>query len=515
MIEDQVAAWGAGIAFFADPLVMISVGMGTFIGLFFGVVPGLTAVLALVLLLPLTYGMTPAAGLALLISAYVGGITGGLVSAVMLGIPGTPASITTVFDGHALAKKGMAGRALGWGVVASFFGGLMSWLALSFLTPQLAKLALSFGPFEYAAIIIFGFTIVGSLAADSALKGLIMTALGVLLAAIGLDPLHGVERMTFGLIALEGGFGLVPLLVGVYILSQVFVEAERMCVRYVVPHSKLHDIVPRFREMWDSRRNLLRSSMIGIGIGILPGIGAVLANFIAYDRAKKNSKDPDSFGLGNVQGVIASETANNATIGAAMVPLLALGIPGDAPVVVLMGGLMLHGIRPGPLFLQNNVDMMYFIFVAYLAANIIMLVFMLAFGLRLFCRLMVIPKTFLLPTILLFGLLGSYNVSYSLNDVGISITVGLFAYVAIKAHFPLTPLVIGVILGPLFEYNLRVALTSSKGSLLPFVQEPVSVLLLAATLGTVIILVFAKKRKRSGFVADDGPSLKGETIEQN
>lgn len=495
-MEAHFANWAGGAALFFSPLVLFNLVLGTFIGLFFGVVPGLTATLALVLLLPLTYGIAPEAGVALLMSAYVGGITGGLVTAVMLGIPGTPASVTTVFDGHPMAKRGEAGQALGWGVVASFFGGVISWIALAFLTPQLANIALGFNSFDYAAVILFGFVVVGSISSETPLRGLLMIALGVLLGTVGLDPLHGVERLTFDIRLLETGIGLVPLLVGAFIISQAFLEAERMRIAYIVPKGRLTKLVPPLEAMWARKWNFLRSSLIGTAIGILPGIGAVLANFVAYGRAKKASRAPESFGKGNPDGIIAGEAANNATVGSALVPMLALGIPGDIPVVILMSGLMLHGIRPGPLFLQTYPDISFFIFITYLAANVVMLVFMLTIGLRLFARFMVVDKAYLLPIIVIFGLMGSYNVSNSLTDVLVSVVSGFVAYVLIKARYPLTPLIIGLILGPALESHLRIALTTSRGSLLPFLQGPVSLSLLIGTAAMLAAMVWARRNVR-------------------
>lgn len=484
-----------------DPVTLLYIGGGVLLGLFFGVIPGLTAVLAMVLLLPLTYGMNPITGFSLLVGTYIGGITGGLVSAVMLGIPGTPASITTTFDGYPLAKAGQAGRAMGWAVVASFVGGLVSWIALVFLAPQLARVALSFGPFEYTAVVLFGFTIVASLASDVPSKGFLMTMAGLGVAAIGLDPLHGVERLTFGLGALEHGVQMVPLLVGFYVVGRALEESQDVHVRYIVPPGRVRHVVPSLAEIWARRISFLRASAIGTGIGILPGIGAVLANFVAYDQERRASSHPETFGRGEIRGIIASEASNNATIGGALIPMLSLGIPGDVPLVVLMGGFMLHGLQPGPLFFAGHPDIIGGIYASYFVANLAMLLFMLTVGVRFFARIIAIPKVYLIPAILLFGLLGSYNVAYSFTDVWVALAGGVFAYLASRAGYPLVPMVIAVILGPMFEYNLRVALTLSRGSMLPFIQRPWSLAFLLLTLVSLILVVRSRARHDEGTAA--------------
>ena len=488
-------AWLAGAAMVLQPGALAYIAVGTVLGLLFGVIPGLTAVLCMVLLLPITYGLTPAAGFGLLMGAYVGGITGGLVSAIMLGIPGTPASIVTTLDGHPMSKRGESGRALGLATVASFYGTLASWLALVLLAPVLASFALKIGPFEYAAIILFGFTAITGLSSERFGKSMLMVAIGLTIPAIGLDPLHGVQRMTFGTSALESGFGLVALLSGIYVVSRALEEAETIKQRYIAVPGKLSNVLQQVWKVFLYWKTMIWSAVIGIVIGIMPGVGASVAPFISYDVAKRRSKHPETFGTGEPEGVVASETCNNATIGGALIPGLVLGIPGDVPVIILLSGLMLHGFQPGPLFFTQNESMVYSIYVSFFVATIFMLLFMLFVGIRVFTRTMSIPKVFLIPVIFVAGLLGAYNISYSITDVWISLIAGFGAYFAIKADYPLTPLVVAIILGPMLEYNLRVAMNLSEGSFMPFVTQPISAAFMALTAVTIVLMVRSARRK--------------------
>lgn len=495
-MDGSPTAWLQGAVMVLQPAPLAYIAAGTVLGLLFGVIPGLTAVLCMVLLLPITYGLAPAAGFGLLIGAYVGGITGGLVSAVMLGIPGTPASIVTTLDGHPMARRGESGRALGLATAASFYGTLVSWLAMVFLAPLLASFALQIGPFEYAAIICFGFIIITGLSSDNLGKSALMVAIGLIIPAIGLDPLHGVQRMTFGTSALENGFGLVPLLAGIYVVSRALEEAETIHQRYIALPGKVVNVLPQLWKIFKYWRTMISSSVIGIVIGIMPGIGASVAPFMAYNAAKRRSKNPDAFGKGEAEGVVASETSNNATIGGALIPGLVLGIPGDVPVVILLSGLMLHGFQPGPLFFAQNQTVVYSTYVSFFVATMIMLVFMLTIGVRLFTRMMSIPKVFLIPVIFVAGLLGAYNIGYSMTDVWISLLAGFAGYFAIKAQYPLTPLVIAIILGPMFEYNLRVALNVSDGSFLPFLTQPIAALFVVLAVGSVAMMVRQARGKK-------------------
>lgn len=464
---------------------------GVIWGLVFGIVPGLTATLAVVVLVPMTYGFTPVQGIAMLLGVYIGAISGGLVSAILVGMPGTPASITTAFDGYPLAKQGLGRKALGAGITSNLVGTLFGWVFLVTLAPQLAKFALGFGAFEYVAVVIFGLTAVVSLSGDSLGKGLIMAMFGLVLSTIGIDPIFGASRNTFDFEFMRSGISAIPAMIGLFVISQIFKELEQPAQKYLIPKAEKVSAFLSLKEWKESASNFIRSSFIGVLIGILPGIGGSLANFVSYDQAKKASKNPETFGKGNLQGIIASESANNATIGGAMITLIALGIPGDAVTAVLLGGLQLHGLNPGPLLIVEHPILVYSVFISFLIATLIMFILMLA-GVKVFPFILRIQKSYLLSIILTAGIIGCYNLKYSIQDVWVALAFGIIGYFLIKKEYPLTPLVISLVLGTLFESQLRTGLLQSNGSLLPLFTRPVACVFIIAS---VISLIIALKPK--------------------
>jgi putative tricarboxylic transport membrane protein len=455
-------------------------------GLIFGIIPGLTATLAVVVLVPITYGLSPIAGISMLIGVYIGGISGGLVTAILVGMPGTPSSITTAFDGFPLTKQGLGGKALGTGIISNLVGSLFGLLFLITLAPQIAKFALRFGAFEYVAVILFGLTAVVSLSGKSLFKGLIMAIFGLLLSTIGMDPTYGMARNTFGLNFLNNGIGAIPAMIGLFVISQIFKEIENLSQKYIIPKCKTGNSFLSFKEFKQSITNFIRSGLIGVFIGILPGIGGALANFVAYDQAKKASKDPDSFGKGNIQGIIASETANNAVIAGALIPMLSLGIPGDAVTAALLGGLQLHSISPGPLLMVEHADLVYGVFASFFIASIFMFLVMLA-GVKIFPTVLRVGKSILLPLVLVAGIVGCYNLQYSLQDVWVAVIFGFIGYMLLKKDYPLTPVVISLLLGKTFENQLSIALIQNNGSLLPLISRPFSVIFIIMALISVMI----------------------------
>lgn len=471
--------------------------LGVVWGMVFGAIPGLTATLAIVVLIPITYGMGASLGMTMLISIYVGAISGGLVSAILIGMPGTPSSITTVFDGFPMAKKGLARKALGVGIFSNFIGCFLSWVCLIFLTPIIAGFALRFSSLDYVAVMIFGLTAVISLSGSSLLKGLIMAAFGLLIATIGTDPTYGMYRNTFGLKMLRGGVGATPAMIGLFVVSQVFLEVKNISEKFLTPKAEKVSPFLTVKEFVSNIPNFIRSSAIGILIGILPGIGGALSNFVAYDQAKKASKHPEAFGQGSIEGLIASETANNASIGGALIPMISIGIPGDAATAVLLGGLMLHGLQPGPLLIREYPEVIYGIYAAMLLSTILMLFIMMG-GIRIFPTLLRIKKSYLLPFVLAIGLVGCYNLRYSINDVWIAVIFGIIGYFLKQHDYPFTPIVISLILGSLLENNLRLGLLVSGGSLLPLVTSPVSLIFMILTVSSLVIYAVMRFRKAGG-----------------
>lgn len=472
---------------------------GALLGLIFGAIPGLTATLAVVILIPLTYSLDTVAGVAMLIGAYMGGISGGFVAAIMLNMPGTPSSIVTTFDGFPLAQQGKAGKALGVGNTSNLVGSVIGWLFLLCLAPLLSKIALSFSAFEYTVALLFGFTAVIALGGESPLKGLIAALLGLALTLVGYDTLTGMPRATYGIKMLRGGISYMAVMLGVYVIAEVFSQVEEIAKTFIVPKQQIRDVHMTAGEFKASIPNFLRSGLIGTCIGILPGIGGAFANFVTYDQAKKASKDPASFGKGNIQGIVASETGNNAVIGGALIPFVSLGIPGDVVTAALLGGLMIQGVNPGPLFATEHPDIVNVIYNAVLVAAVVCFVFMQLVGIRLFPKALRVPKYILLPIVLIMALVGTYNMNFSVNDVWFAVIFGAVGYLMDKAKVPKSPMVIAMILGTNFETYLRTALSISEGSLKPFFTRPACIvleLIIAATLAVPFILKRRKMKKQ-------------------
>lgn len=465
---------------------------GVVLGIILGAIPGLTATMGVALLLPLTFNMEPINGIAMLVGVYVGGISGGLISAILLGIPGTPSSIATTFDGFPMAKEGKADRALGIGITASFIGGAASGILLLAIAPTLARFALKFGPFEYFSLAVFGLTVVVSVSSSSLVKGLIAGVMGVLLTAIGPDPINSLPRYTFGIYQLEVGFDLTASLLGLLAISQVLLEARTRESPYVYQPEEMKNFLPSLGELAASTVNFIRSTLIGVFIGALPGVGGSIASLLAYDQAKKSSKTPEKFGTGHQEGLIASESANNAMTGGAMITMLALGIPGDAVTAILLGAFMIHGLRPGPLLFKDQSHFVYGVIIAFFIANIAM--FIVETGaIRLFIKVLQIPKYILLPVILVMCALGAFAINNRVFDIWVTFGFGLLGYLMERKGFPTGPMVLGFILGPLMEVNLRVGLMTSGGDVMPFFTRPISALLLALA---VFSIWFALKQQK-------------------
>lgn len=469
-----------------EPFNLLLITLGVLWGLVFGMIPGLTATLAVVVLIPITYGMGAVAGISMLIGIYVGGISGGLISAILIGMPGTPASIATTFDGFPMAKKGLGEKALGIGITSNLVGTLIGWVFLVTLAPQIARLGLRFGPFEMVGVIIFGLTAVISLSGDSMIKGLVMTLFGLLVSTIGLDPTYAMPRNTFGTEFLMSGVSAVPAMIGLFVISQVFIESQNLGQKFIIPRPEKIRHSFTMAEFRESVPNFARSGLIGMLIGVLPGIGGALSNFLAYDQAKKASKHPETFGTGDIQGIVASETANNASIGGALIPMLSLGIPGDAVTAVLLGGLMLHGLAPGPMLIRENPEIVYGVFTALFVATLAMYFIMMG-GRRIFPALLRIQKVYLLPVVLAAGIVGCYNLQYSLQDVWIAVIFGVVGYFLILHKYPLTPIVITLVLGKMLEENLRLGLLASESGALPLFTRPIALIFMLASLVSVLI----------------------------
>lgn len=461
-----------------EPEILAVIALGTLGGIVIGALPGLTATMGVALLIPMTFGMEPVEGLSMLIGIYVGGIYGGCVSSILIKTPGTPASAATVLDGYPMAQKGEAGRALGMATIASAVGGLVSAVALAFLAPQLADIALRFGPAEYFALALFGLTIIASLSGDL-LKGAIAGMLGVLISCVGADPITGASRYTFGITGFAAGFAFTPALIGLFAVSEVFVQLENI-FEDRVKTMKVSGIWPSWADLRESGNALVRGSLIGTIIGIVPGVGSGTASWISYNEARRVSKTPEKFGTGYAPGIAATESANNAVCGGALVPLLALGLPGDVVTAVLMGGLMIQGLAPGPLLFQEHPEVVVGLFTSNFIANIFMFIFGMA-GIAYFSKILLVPKKILTIAIALFCFIGSYAINLNVVDLYTMLGFGVLGYAMQKFGFSQAALCIALILGPMAEANLRLGLLNVGNDVVKFCSGPITLVFLVLT----------------------------------
>lgn len=470
---------------------------GSIVGLVFGAIPGLTFSMALALVMPFTFGMEPVPAIAMLFAVYTGGMTGGAVSAVLLGIPGTPSAAATIFDGHQLARKGEASLALGASVVASAFGGLFSLVVMMLLVEQVASLAIRFGPAEIFALVLFGLSTICGLAEQSLLRGLIAGVLGLMLMTIGLDEIDGVGRLTFGTVQLQQGVNMLVAMIGLFAVPQVittFIERRATEVSSATPWPGEVRVEFPWRRLRGYWWLMVRSSGIGTIVGAIPGTGGPIAAFLAYDHARRFSARPEDYGKGELGGVVAPEAANNAVMGGALIPMLSLGIPGDPATAVILGGLLVHGLQPGPLLIQSNLDTIYALYMTIIASWVIILLVQL-WGIRVFVRVLRVPPHLLGVCILVLCAIGSYAIRNAIFDVYLMAVIGLLGYVLQRLRIPLAPVVLGLVLGPTLEQQYRTALILSEGSHRIFLESPFAVTFFALTAAIVAWQVRSSLRR--------------------
>lgn len=456
--------------------------IGTALGIAVGAIPGLTGAMLISLSLPLTFGMDGQSALTLLVSMYVGSVSGGMITATLLRIPGTPASIITTLDAYPMAKSGRAGRALALGIGASFVGGILSWIALSLIAKPIAEFSTALGPFEFFALVLMSIVLVVGVSGKSLSRGALSCLLGILCALPGTAPGSGELRLTFGFSAMDDGFNLLPVLIGIFAMSRVFTPSETDANQSGATRVD-GSLLLKWGEWKKHWLNLLRSGAIGTGVGILPGIGANIGSLIAYSTARAASKKPEEFGTGSEEGIVASESANNATVGGALVPLIALGIPGSVIDAILLGAFVIHGLQPGPMLFTNDPKIVGTIISSFLWSNIAMLVLMLLSA-RWIARLSRIRHHVLVPVVAAFCVLGSFALANRFFDVWVMIGFGIAGLLLERWRIPLAPFVIGFVLTPIGEEAMVTALMSSGGSWLPLVTRPgsLSFLIIAALL---------------------------------
>lgn len=470
----------AGIGLVFQPYVLMMLLVGVISGVLIGALPGLTVTMGVAIMVPLTFGMTPQVAFALLLGIYCGGLYGGSMTAVLANIPGTPAAMMTVLDGYPMAKQGRAGEAIGIATLCSFIGGLIGVLILALLAPPIAAIALTFSAQEYFAIAVFGLSIVAYVSPGSTLKGLLAVSVGLLLASIGMDSVRGFPRFTFGSPELLTGLELLPLLIGIFGLAEVFLLLERGFTR-VEAIQQMGRVLPPMRDFLKLKFTILRATIVGFFCGVLPGAGASIAAPMSYGLEKRFSHHPELFGTGIPEGIAAPETANNTSSGGAMVPMLTLGIPGDTVTAILIGALLIHGLRPGPFLFKNNPEIVSSIFLLMAMANILFVGVGLLMA-KVISKVAGTPPGILLPAITMLCIVGSYAVRNSMFDLGILLVFGVLGYLFHKAGIAPTPFILGFILGPLLETNLRRGLVLSHGSLASFVMRPLSLGFLSGSL---------------------------------
>lgn len=494
MLELLTTAFSAAL----DPHNLLIVVFGVFVGIIFGCIPGLSTNGCIALCMPITYAMTMQQGICMMMGIYIGGTSGGLISAILLNIPGTPAAMATTFDGHPMARNGQAGKALGTGVVFSFFGGLVSMIALMFIAPFLASITLKFSAVEYFAATIFSICMIAGLSGGSLAKGLAAGIIGIAISLVGTTPVEYLPRFTFGFYQLNEGFAMTSVIIGCFAIPEVVdaIKGKNNVTKADLYQCKIKGFGITLKEFFGQIKNFVISAIIGTSIGILPGIGGSTASPLAYTAVKYSSKEPEKFGTGIIDGVVASETANNAVVGGALIPMLTLGIPGDTVTALIMSALTLYGLNCGPLLFTTNPDALYLILAALFVANVIM-IFMEIGGIRFFAKMLTLPKYYLFPIVVVLCGVGAYCTNHRTFDVLCLIAFGFVGYVMRLAGLPFAPMIIGYVLGEMVETYLRRALMIYDDNFLAFFSRPIADGFFAAALVVVVVTIISQRKRKS------------------
>lgn len=475
-------------------------GFGTVLGIIVGAIPGLTATMAVAVLTSFTFGMKSMDAIAMLIGVFAGGVYGGSISALLLRVPGTSSAVMTSLDGYPMSQRGEAGKAIGISTISSFVGGMVSCLFLILACSYIATIAAKFGYAEYFVLAIFGLCVIASASANSLSKGLLAGGLGVLVSMVGMDSLTGMQRFTFGNIQFMSGINQVPALIGLFgvaeIINQMFHINKNEQTK-----QKVRKILPKLSEMWELKSTWLRSSLIGTAIGAMPGAGGPIAAYVAYNAEKNSSKNPEKFGTGIPQGIAAPECANNATVGGALIPMLALGVPGDGVTAIMMSAFAIHGLHLGPAIFATQAQIVHGVYIYTIIANLFM-VTMGIFLARFFARIVNVDKKILLPLILVAAVIGSFAKSNKIFDVYVMIAFGVIGYLFDKIGISSSSFILGMVLGNLLETNLRQAMILSRGSMSIFFTRPICIVFWVLTILMVgipqIKTLISKKKKQAG-----------------
>ena len=480
---DSLGQLGSAFLGFMNPHTLFNVIWATFLGIVIGALPGLTATMGVALLTTLTFSMPHNEAIMVLICIYVGAIYGGSRSAILLNIPGTPASAASTLDGYPLARQGLAGRAMGISTSGSWLGTLFGILCLALLTPVLSELALTFQSFEFFWIAVFGVVVAGTLAGGDPLKGYIAGFLGLFIATIGQEPYYNYQRFAFGFTDMAGGIGLLPALVGAYGVAEVLQAMRGPAIKAV--SSSIDSVVPRIEDVLKYWRTIFRSGAIGVWIGILPGLGEDAAAWSSYAAARRASKEKEKFGRGSIEGLMAAETGEASSVPGAIIPVLTLALPGSAPAAVLMAAMMIHGLNPGPNLMVESPQFFYQIIAMLVIADMSKLIF--GFVLvRPLIKILLVPRERLMPIVFVLCVVGAYAITSRVFDIYVMLAFGLIGFVMRELKFNMAPLILGLVLGDLLEKNLTRGLVLSSGSLLPFFTRPVCAILSALTLISIV-----------------------------
>lgn len=473
---DGLRMLGIGIGEFLTIGSLFSVLWATQLGIIVGMLPGLTATMGIALMTTLTFRLPPGNAVLILICMYIGAIYGGSRSAILLNIPGTPANAATALDGHPLARQGKAGQAIGLATTGSFLGSVIGMLMLALFTPVIGNFALNFQSFEFFWLAIFGVVISGTLTAPKdPLKGWISGFLGLMIAMVGMEGIHAHVRFTFGVVDLSGGIRLIPAMVGAFGFAEVIMMMKHVKVEVI--KSEITRVIPRLKDFLKYWKTIIRSGLIGTFVGAIPGVGEDIGAWVSYDFARRSSKEADQFGKGSVEGLMAAEAGNNAAVGGAIIPVLALAIPGSAPAAVLLAAMYIHGVRPGPLIMIENPQFVYSVVAMFLLATAAMFVLGLSM-VRILVKVLEIPRTKLMPVVFVLCVIGAYAVESRYFDIVIMAAFGLLGYIMQEMEYPVAPMVLGIILGDILDRNLRRALVITDGDLMPFFTRPISLILI-------------------------------------
>jgi putative tricarboxylic transport membrane protein len=484
-----------GFSVVFEPINFLYCFIGVFIGTMIGVLPGIGPVGTMSLLFPLTFKASPIQAIIMLGGIYYGAMYGGSTTSILVNIPGEAASVVTCLDGYQMARKGRAGPALGIAAFGSFIAGTCSVIGLMFLGPLLASFALRIGPPEFFSFLCMGLTFVIYLTSGSMIRALMMAAFGVILGCAGQDPESGSLRFAFGISELADGFDLVPLIMGLFGISEVFWNIETGMDKRSILDTKIRGLFPNWQDWKDSIKPILRGSGLGFLLGILPGGGAVIASFTSYAIEKKVSRHPEKFGSGAIEGVAGPEAANNAGAGGSFIPLFTLGIPSNVVMAILLGALVIHGVTPGPLMMKNNPEIFWSVVASMYLGNAMLLVLNLPL-IGIWVQVLKIPYKILFPVILFICLIGAYSVKNSIFDTGLMLVFGVFGYLMRKYNYEAAPLVLAFVLGPMFENSLRHSLLISDGSFMIFFNRPIAAVGMTASLLLLLSIIVPSLRKK-------------------